>query len=235
MAERRMFAKSIIDSDAFLDMSLSTQALYFHLSMRADDDGFVNNPKKIMRMIGSSDDEMKILMAKKFLLGFESGVVVVKHWKIHNYIRTDRYNETNYKHEKALLVEDENKSYSLGIPHDIPTVNQMDTQVRLGKVRLGNNKKVFKSDKFDYFWNQYPKREGKKDALKHYHASVKSEEQELHFETALNNFKLKLDAEKTGYKFIPQGKTFFNNWEDYISYVPPLKTKTELMKELGIT
>ena len=89
MAERRMFAKTIIDSDSFLDMPLSTQALYFHLSMRADDDGFLNNSKKIQRMVGCSDDDLKLLIAKRFIIPFESGVVVIKHWRIHNYIRSD--------------------------------------------------------------------------------------------------------------------------------------------------
>jgi hypothetical protein len=135
MAERRMFAKTIIDSDAFLDMSLSTQALYFHLSMRADDEGFVNNPKKIMRMIGSSDDELKILVAKKFILAFETGVIVIKHWKIHNYIRKDRIQETVYKEEKSNLIEKDNGSYSL-CQSDGSQVSGK-CQYRLGKVRLG--------------------------------------------------------------------------------------------------
>lgn len=132
MAERRMFAKTIIDSDAFLDMPLSTQALYFHLSMRADDDGFINNPKKIQRMVGCGDDDLKLLVAKNFIIPFESGVVVIKHWKIHNFIRTDRYKETVYQEEKAMLITKENKSYTLGIPNG----NQMDTQYRLGEDRL---------------------------------------------------------------------------------------------------
>lgn len=132
MAERRMFAKTIIDSDAFLDMPLSTQALYFHLSMRADDDGFINNPKKIQRMIGCCDDDLKLLLAKNFIFAFESGVVVIKHWKIHNYIQKDRYKETVYKEEKAQLYEKENKSYTLGTPNGY----NMDTQVRLGQVSL---------------------------------------------------------------------------------------------------
>ena len=136
MAERRMFAKTIIDSDAFLDMPMSTQALYFHLSMRADDDGFINNPKRIQRMIGASDDDLKLLIAKAFIIVFESGVVVIKHWKIHNYIRNDRYKPTTYEEEKAMLIEKENKAYSLGIPNGY----QMDTQVRLGKDRLGKDR-----------------------------------------------------------------------------------------------
>ena len=86
MAERRMFSKSIIDSDLFLDMPATTQMLYFHLAMRADDDGFINDPKRIMRMIGASDDDMRILIAKQFVILFDSGIVVIKHWRIHNYI-----------------------------------------------------------------------------------------------------------------------------------------------------
>lgn len=144
MAERRMFAKTVIDSDAFLDMPLSAQSLYFHLSMRADDDGFINNPKKIQRMIGASDDDCKLLLLKRFLITFESGVVVIKHWKIHNYIRNDRYKPTIYKEEKALLVEKENKAYTEKEIVGIPNGYQMDTQVRLelGKdsIELDNNK-----------------------------------------------------------------------------------------------
>ena len=135
MAERRMFAKTIIDSDAFLDMPLSAQALYFHLSMRADDDGFINNPKKIQRMIGASDDDCKLLLHKRFLIAFESGVVVIKHWKIHNYIRNDRYKPTIYQEEKALISEKDNKVYT-DKPSGIPNGYQMDTQDRLGKVSL---------------------------------------------------------------------------------------------------
>lgn len=136
MAQRRMFAKTIIDSDAFLDMPLSTQVLYFHLSMRADDDGFINNPKKIQRMIGCNDDDLRLLLTKKFLITFESGVVVIKHWKIHNYIQPDRYKETLYKDEKSQLLLKENKAYKLMDTECIQSDYNSDTQVRLGKDRL---------------------------------------------------------------------------------------------------
>ena len=135
MAERRMFAKTIIDSDSFLEMPMSTQALYFHLSMRADDDGFLNNPKKIQRMVGATEDDLKLLIAKNFIITFETGVIVIKHWKIHNYIRNDRYKPTVYKEEKDKLIVKENGSYSLGIPNGY----QMDTQVRLGKDSIGKD------------------------------------------------------------------------------------------------
>lgn len=137
MADRRMFSKTIIDSDAFLDMPLSTQALYFHLSMRGDDDGFINNPKKIQRMLGCADDDVKLLIAKRFIIPFDSGVVVIKHWRIHNYIRADRYKETIYQQEKQQLVMKDDKEYkkldAIGIPADNQTVYQLETQVRLGK------------------------------------------------------------------------------------------------------
>ena len=113
MAERRMFAKTIIDSDAFLEMPLSTQALYFHLSMRADDDGFLNNAKKVMRMIGANQNDLDLLLVKNFVIKFEDGICVIKHWRIHNYIQTDRYHETMYKDNKNLLNIDENKAYTL--------------------------------------------------------------------------------------------------------------------------
>lgn len=136
MAERRMFAKTIIDSDAFIDMPVTARLLYYDLSMRADDDGFVNSPKKIMRMIGASQDDLMLLISKKFLIPFESGVVVIKHWRIHNYIRKDTYNETTYKDEKAMLTLDENKAYKLTCDE---SVDEPSTQVRLGKDSLGKD------------------------------------------------------------------------------------------------
>lgn len=144
MAERRMFAKTIVDSDMFIDMPMSARLLYYDLAMRADDDGFVNSPKKIMRFVGASMDDMNVLIAKQFIIPFESGVVVIKHWRIHNYIRKDTYKETPYKDEKALLYLDKNNGYRL--ENECPstnrqrTVNEPSTQVRLGKVRLGKDR-----------------------------------------------------------------------------------------------
>lgn len=112
MAQKRMFTMKIVDSDAFLDMPLSSQCLYYHLNMRADDDGFVGNPKKIMRMIGASEDDLKVLIAKKFLLYFDTGIVAIKHWWMHNTLAKDRYNETAYIEEKASLKIKDNKSYT---------------------------------------------------------------------------------------------------------------------------
>lgn len=151
MAERRMFAKTIIDSDAFLDMPVTARLLYYDLAMRADDDGFVNSPKKIMRMIGASQDDISVLILRKFILPFDNGVVVIKHWRIHNYIRKDTYNETTYKEQKALLDFDENRAYTFNKQACIQTVDEPwtergravdepSTQVSIGKVSLGKDR-----------------------------------------------------------------------------------------------
>lgn len=135
MAERRMFAKTIVLSDAFLDMPLSARCLYFTLGMLADDDGFVNSPKSIMRQAGASIDDMNILLAKRFILAFDSGVIVIKHWRIHNYIQKDRYKESKYIEEKAAITVDRNGAYT----ECIQDVYNLDTQVRLGKDSLGKD------------------------------------------------------------------------------------------------
>lgn len=131
LANRRMFSLDIVDSDAFLDMPVSSQNLYFHLGMRADDDGFLNNPKKIAKMVGASDDDLRVLIAKRFVLQFESGIVVIKHWRINNYIRPDRYKPTTYQDEFAKVIIKKNGAYTDGIP----MVSKMDTQSSLGKDR----------------------------------------------------------------------------------------------------
>lgn len=136
MAERRMFAKTIIDSDAFLDMPISSQCLYFHLSMRADDDGFINNPKKIQRTVSCSEDDLTLLIAKKFIIPFQSGIIVIKHWKIHNYIQKDRYKATIYQEEKNMLGTKPNGSYKLLDTQCIQNGYSLEAQVRLGKDRI---------------------------------------------------------------------------------------------------
>ena len=147
MAEKRMFSKQIIDSDAFLEMPLSTQALYFHLSMRADDDGFLNNAKKVMKIIGANQNDYDLLVAKSFIIQFSDGICVIKHWRINNYLRKDRYTETIYQEEKAMLTMQPNGRYSLkdsiremdDFPVGIPLVDRSDTQNRIEKNREEKN------------------------------------------------------------------------------------------------
>lgn len=138
MAERRMFSKQIIDSDAFLEMPLSSQALYFHLSMRADDDGFVNNPNKIARVIGSNKNDLDILVAKRFILTFDSGVIVIKHWRINNYLQSDRIKPTIYQEEMYSLDIKDNKSYTEKTPC-IQTVSKPYTQCSVVKNSIDKN------------------------------------------------------------------------------------------------
>ena len=133
MAQRRMFSKKIVETDYFMEMSPTAKLLYFYLNMSADDDGFVGNPKMIKMLSGATDDDLKILIAKQFIIPFDSGVIVIKDWKIHNYIQKDRYNKTQYTNEKSQLTVEENGMYTKCI-HNVST---SDTQVRLGKDRLG--------------------------------------------------------------------------------------------------
>jgi hypothetical protein len=134
-----MFAKTIIDSDAFLDMPLSAQALYFHLSMRADDDGFINNPKKLQRMVGASDDDFKLLIVKRFVLTFDSGVIVIKHWRMHNYIQKDRYKPTVYQEEKSLIAIKENGVYTDCIQNGYSLDTQDSIELSKDSIELGKD------------------------------------------------------------------------------------------------
>lgn len=155
MAEKRMFSKKIIDTDWFMDMPASTQNLYFHLSMRADDDGFVSSPKRIIKLIGATEDDYKILIAKKFIIPFESGICVITDWRINNYLRNDRYTETIYKKERDSLVLDEKGKYNLGIP----SVDQV--------LSISNSKSISDSNKKDRVVGEEKKQKHKYGEYKH--------------------------------------------------------------------
>lgn len=132
MAQKRMFSNIITDTDRFLDMPASSQNLYFHLNMHADDDGFVDSPKRIMRNVGAGNDDMNVLLSKKFVLNFDSGIILIKDWKIHNVIRKDMYKPTVYTEEKSQIIVDDTKSYQLR--------NEYVPQNRLDKDRLDKNR-----------------------------------------------------------------------------------------------
>lgn len=193
MANRRMFSKLIVQTDAFLSMPPTSQLLYFHLAMEADDDGFVASPKKIMRSVGSAEDDYKILLAKRFILQFENGVCVIKHWLIHNLIRNDRYTETQWVKEKSLLQIDKKTSkyqlkkdgLSLGIPDVIP--DGTPGKDRLGEVKVVEvnldeqisspievkkaivaRMKIEYTDEFEKFWDVCPLQKGKFQAFESY-------------------------------------------------------------------
>lgn len=245
MAERRMFAKTIIDSDAFLDMPLSAQALYFHLSMRADDDGFINNPKKIQRVIGASTKDLKILEDKKFIISFSSGVVVIKHWRIHNHIQNDRYKPTSYQEEKALLTVKKNSAYTLDTDC-IQNGYTLETQVSIGKVSIGKDSigdtlLISQADRarvpvtendvvdlidrdFEEAWALYPKKEGKKRARDAYIKARKSGTLHAEVMDGINRYLAYIRGEKIEQRFIKQGATWFyqNCWlDDYAVHRKP--------------
>ena len=232
MAERRMFAKTIIDSDAFLDMPMSARLLYYDLGMRADDDGFINSPKKIMRMIGASNDDVNILIARKFVIPFDSGVVVIKHWRINNYLRNDRYTETKYLEEKSNLEVDKNGSYTAknntGIPVGIPTVST--GKVRLGKDSIGKDINTISCNKnseievldqkemwFESFWEIYPKHQDKKKAKQKFLKACTNEKEYKAIMDGLRNV-LPIWAKKDT-KYIPMPTTWLNGerWNDEVN------------------
>ena len=125
MANRRMFSLDVVDTDIFLDLPISSQALYFHLGMRADDDGFVSSPKRVTAMIGANQDDLKLLIVKGFVIALEGGVVVIRHWKQNNYIQSDRHKDTVYQNQMAALTVN-NGIYEVDTKC-IQTVSKMDT------------------------------------------------------------------------------------------------------------
>lgn len=157
MANKRMFSKTITESDAFLGMPLSAQCLYFHLSMAADDDGFINSPKKIQWLIGAAPDDLNILLENRFVIGFPSGVVVIKHWRLNNYIKNDRHKKTVYDEEFDSLLIKENGVYSEKnvskcvpdvfqnvskcAPNVLQNVSKVETQNRLDKNSIEESSK----------------------------------------------------------------------------------------------
>ena len=250
MAQRRMFSKKVTDTDVFLDMPLSTQALYFHLNMHADDDGFIDNTKTIQRMIGSSDDDRKLLVAKQFLLPFENGVVVIKDWRVHNYIRKDTYNQTMYPNELEQLQINDSGQYErqelvtyTERPRD---VDETLTQVRLGKDRLSkdrlgkdrkdilsgsdepDSKSIQKSERdqmFETIWKLYPKKSGKANAKKDFDKAIKSGIDPELIKSKLEEYLKQIKAKQTPQQFIKQGSTWFHQagWEDEYDFTPEVR------------
>lgn len=153
MAQKRMFDKTITNSDDFLELPDSSQVLYFHLSMNADDDGFVNNWKSILRMTGTKEDDLKLLITKSFIIPFESGVIVIKHWRINNFLRKDRHIETKFQKELSLLEVNSSQEY-IWSTNGQPSIEEN----RIDKNRIDN---IYTQEDFDAFWNAYPKKRDK--------------------------------------------------------------------------
>ena len=225
MAQRRMFSLAVIDTDKFNDMPISARLLYYELGMRADDDGFVSSPKKIVKMIGCTEDDLKLLIAKGFVICFESGVIVITHWKMHNYIRSDRYRKTVFKNERSQLRL-EGDVYSLSdlppdsavcLPCGIPSVDNLETQDRLGKDRLGKDSNTAHlHERFGRCWDVYPKKKGRQEALKAF-KKIKPDDELLNAILEAVRQQGNTDQwQRDGGQFIPYPATWLNGrrWED---------------------
>lgn len=235
-----MFCLDIVNSDAFLDMPCSAQNLYFHLAMRADDDGFIGNPNAITRLVNSSNEDLQLLKTKRFLLAFPNGVVVIKHWRMHNTIQKDRYKPTAYTQEFSQLIVKENNAYTDKKKHSdsivsdcIQTVTKTETQVRLGKNRLDyippivprGDEPVFKTEKdsfsesFNDFWKAYPKKVSKTSALKAWNKLKPDDNLVREILSALEQQKKSAQWQKDDGQFIPYPTTWLNGrrWEDDLS------------------
>jgi uncharacterized phage protein (TIGR02220 family) len=256
MARKRMFDMEIIDTDLFLEMPIGAQNLYFHLGMRADDDGFVSNPRKIQKLIGSNEDDLKILIAKQFIIPFETGIIVIRHWKLNNYLRKDRYTPTIYTCEKALLQEDSNGVYSLGIPSGIPNDNQMTTiglhsieKKRIEEKRIEENNILSVSDEnepcestpraeeiteiVDYLNNRVGTkyRPNSKETKKHINARLEEG-------FTVEQFKEVIDKKANQWigtemeQYLRPSTLFGTKFESYLNaYVNPTQTKQNATKE----
>jgi len=222
-----MFTKKITESDAFLEMPASAQNLYFHLNMEADDDGFVNAPKKIMRIVGASEDDMKLLILKKFVLLFENGVIVIKHWRMHNLLRHDRYHPTQYKEQfNSLTLDDENIYHrtttdSTDEQQEIPwqpNGNQTATEVRLGKESIGKDsiKELFAPPSDDSDAEVFDKM----PCLENHYYTIHMQEVETYkkrfpavdVEQELRNAITWIESNPKNRKTISGAKRFLTNW-----------------------
>jgi len=216
MANKRAFSLSVVDSDAFLGMGVGCQLLYFHLALRSDDDGFCNSPRKIMRMIGANDDDIKVLIAKKFILPFESGVVVIKHWKLHNAIRKDMYHETNYTDEKSMLTEDEKGIYHMSVTNSLQPCNEPVTQSNINQSNINKNNITHH---FDEFWSEYPKKVEKKKAMAVFNKINPDDDL---FSTMIEAIKKQKQSDQWQRGFVPNPTTWLNGerWNDDIPKAP---------------
>lgn len=237
MAQKRMFSKAIINSDSFIEMPDSSQVLYFYLAMQADDDGFVDNWKSIMRMTGKKEDDLKILITKKFIIPFESGIIVIKHWRIHNYIQSDRYTETKYKQEKAMLSLDENKAYILQQGQCIQDGYSMDTQNKnqnqildIDNIygQIEGQKEEWESQ-FEKFYKNYPKKVKKQEVKKWFKKNKPSSELFSSIMNRLEQFRGSVDWLKDNGQYIPYPSTWLNQkrWEDEVIQKIPAKSSFE--------
>lgn len=224
MANKRMFCLDIVNSDAFLDMPLSAQALYFHLGMRADDDGFIGNPKSIQRLAGASQDDLMLLITKRFLIAFDNGVIAIKHWKINNYIQNDRKKDTVYIELLNNLEVKENGSYTEKNKMDtvcIQDVSEMDSQNSIDKISIDKDSIEIDnscssndeaSEFFEKIWKEYPNKKGKTQVK----ASHKKALFKIGYERLVKAIQKYDDSVKDKQYLMYGGRFFTTGYLDYI-------------------
>lgn len=217
MAQRRMFSRKITDTDKFIEMPATTQNLYFHLNMNADDEGFVDRVSIIQRMIGASGDDLKLLIAKGFIIPFESGVVVIRHWRIHNYIQADRFQATIYQNEKSQIEYDKSKIASIKpLDQCIQNVSKMDTQVRIGEDSLDKDR----LDKVNYLYSGEDEKKSLSQIIKSSNIKINERHTQMLMDyIALDHFTIPMiqyaverteDAGSTSFNYL---KAILENWK----------------------
>lgn len=254
-----MFTKKITDSDAFTELPPTTQALYFHLCMGADDDGFSNQIRKSMFNAHADRNDFELLVSKKFIIPFDNGVIVIKHWRMHNLIKNDRYKQTSYIEEKSTLILKDNGVYAIGANLE-PNWNQVGTQVepqdRIGKDRLDKDKEnnaqseiahESAKERFEYLWSIYPNKKGKKRAFEAFQRALKKGVTIDQIRDGIKAYARYIKASGIDMRYVKQGSTFFaqESWNDDWTPEKPKNAFNqfehneydfdELEKELGIT
>lgn len=206
MAQKRMFSLNVVDTDNFLEMPISSRLLYYELGMRADDDGFVDDWKKILLFTGLKQDDMKVLISKSFIIPFESGVIVIRHWRLNNYLQKDRIKPTIYQKELKQLELDNNNVYTM----DTTCIHSID------KNRIDKNSIDYIYAHFEQFWKAYPKKVSKQKCLKWFKSNKPNEQLLKTMLEQLERFKQTKDWQKDNGQFIPYPDTWLRNrrWED---------------------
>ena len=209
MAQKRMFSLSVVDTDKFLEMPISSRLLYYELGMRADDDGFVDNWKKILMFTGLKEDDMKLLIAKQFIIPFESGVIVIRHWRLNNYLQNDRTKPTIYQEEYKQLGLDNNNVYNLYTE----CIHSIDKN-SIDKNSIEYN--ITPQNCFENFWKAYPRKQDKGRVEKWFKQHKPSEEIVEKMIKQIARFKETEQWKKEDGKYIPYPSTWLNakSWED---------------------
>ena len=234
MAERRMFTKKVTDDDNFMALSSSAQALYLHLSMSADDDGFCNQVSISMFKAHASVQDLQALLEKRYIYQFDNGVIVIKHWRMANALRKDRYTPTAFKEELSLLGIKDNGSYTW-LPNGCQTVanrlpqdsidensidkdkdNDNDVSYHESSTNRQTQEKINIKDEFETLWKMYPNKKGKDKALGYYQKARKSGTTFEDVEQGIKNYCKEIEVKKTSKQYIQHGSTWFNNkgWLD---------------------